>query len=153
MFVVGAGKVLKSKERLLYKPFSYGKKLCRGVKKCGKKIDKKGHSTRRLKRWRVKLKKTGKVEKNLNYRVYNICLDFTLCKYTFSHFTAFQRGKAAEKGSFVINCPQKKEFQQFPRQKRTLHISDIFYEIFNSRAVCGVALHDFYYLIYSVDDS
>ena len=31
--------MLKSKERLLYKPFSYGKKLCRGVKKCGKKIE------------------------------------------------------------------------------------------------------------------
>lgn len=126
MFVVGAGKVLKSKERLLYKPFSYGKKLCRGVKKCGKKIDKKGHSTRRLKRWRVKLKKTGKVEKNRNYRMYNICLDFTLCKCTFPHFTAFQRGKAAEKGSFVINCPQKKNFNSF-RDKSGHYIFPIFF--------------------------
>lgn len=80
MFVVETGNVLKSEEGLLYKPFSYGKKLCRGVNKCGKKIDKKGHSTRRLNNERIKLKKTRKIVQNINYSEYNFYLDFTLCK-------------------------------------------------------------------------
>lgn len=109
--------MLKRVKRLLYKPFSYGKDLCREVNKCGKKNDKKGHSTRRLNKGRIKLKKTRKIVKNFNYSVYNKYLDFTLCKCTFPHYTVFQRVKAEEKPYFVIKCRQNYKIQQFPPKK------------------------------------
>lgn len=109
--------MLKKVKRLLYKPFYYGKDLCREVNKCGKKNDKKGHSTRRLNKGRIKLKKTRKIVKNFNYSVYNKYLDFTLCKCTFPHYTVFQRVKAEENRTLSLNVGEIIKFNNFHRKK------------------------------------
>jgi len=101
VFVVETGKVLKTRIFILYKPFSYRKDLCTLVEKCGNKISLKEHSTLLLNPVEAKLKEAWKIVMEFNYYMYNFLLDFTLCKHTFPHFTAFQRKKTVENTDFV----------------------------------------------------